>query len=338
MRLLSRIIETTGLARVAFFVLACVFSPEALGGEVVVVHLRNGDSVSGTLLSESPTMLVLSNAWTRELSIPVSEIVVAERLPQAAVAQSPPAPSLPPNTNVPVVITVPPPSKPKPKSKPWTIEARLGLDLLYGAKDREIYYGRFKLTYLVPLASNPARKFRHVLDYTAGYAKTDGILSANNMYGSSQLNLDIAPRFFLYNLGGVGYDTIRKIDLGYDVGPGVGYRLITQQNVQVNLESGINWQVQDRIDSPDTESLFYRLAHDCTWKIFPRLTFSEKLAGSVSLEGPEEYRAIFDATLSYTLIQNLTLNASVLDTYDSSPAPGVDKNEFQVRSSLGITF
>jgi hypothetical protein len=56
------------------------------------------------------------------------------------------------------------------------------------------------------------------------------------------------------------------------------------------------------------------------------------------VENPGEFRARLDSTLSFGLWQKLSLNFSVLDLYDTNPAQGVDNNEVQIRSSLGITF
>ena len=42
--------------------------------------------------------------------------------------------------------------------------------------------------------------------------------------------------------------------------------------------------------------------------------------------------------MSYKLIENLSLNLSLLDQYDTDPAPKVGQNELQIRSTIGITF
>lgn len=42
--------------------------------------------------------------------------------------------------------------------------------------------------------------------------------------------------------------------------------------------------------------------------------------------------------LSFALLQNLSLNLSMLDRYNTNPAKGVDNNELQIRSSLEIYF
>ena len=51
-----------------------------------------------------------------------------------------------------------------------------------------------------------------------------------------------------------------------------------------------------------------------------------------------EYRARLESTLSLALWRSLSLNLPLLDLYDTAPAQGVNRNELQIRSTLGITF
>ena len=59
------------------------------------------------------------------------------------------------------------------KTNAWSGEAQVGLDVLFGAKDREMVYGRFKLAYQRPYDSNPKKYFRNVFDYSIEYGRTE---------------------------------------------------------------------------------------------------------------------------------------------------------------------
>ena len=69
-----------------------------------------------------------------------------------------------------------------------------------------------------------------------------------------------------------------------------------------------------------------------------RISFSEKFEFFVNGEDFSQFRFRFDSTFTYKLIENLSLNFSVIDLYDTDPAPSVDQNELMIRSSIGITF
>ena len=70
----------------------------------------------------------------------------------------------------------------------------------------------------------------------------------------------------------------------------------------------------------------------------PRVTFVEKFEFYPSLENIDDFRFRLESTLSMGLVQNLSLNFSILDIFDTKPASNVDRNELVVRSSLGLSF
>ena len=151
-------------------------------------------------------------------------------------------------------------------------------------------------------------------------------------------DLDINPKTYFYNAGNVGYDEIRKIELQYGVGPGVGRHIFRKPAFAFDLESGVNYQVQERTEGDSPESAYFRLADNLTWKLADRLTFGKKLEFQVSFQDASQFRVRLDSNLSYRLWNTLSVNLTLIDSYDTNPAPGVDENELQLRSSLGFTF
>jgi len=346
----SRLLRHT--AECCLIFLALVSSPAATTN--VVLHLSNGDRIAGTLVSVDTNQLIVATSWMKALPVPVSAItnrqftVVGSPMTPAPTLS--PAPTLPPTspapaavagsklaTNKPAASTQTAAVKP-PTKKHWKTDIRLGTDFQSGEKDRSLYWGTFKLTYERPYKDRPKQFFRNVLDYRADYGETDDEKSVNRMSGSMKTDFDLADRWYLYNLGVIGYDEFRKIEFGYEVGPGVGYHLVRQPKFVLDVETGLNYQYQDRTDSEDTESLYARVAENMTWKIAPRITFTEKFEFYPSLESIDEFRFRLESTLSLAVVQNLSLNFSVLDVFDTNPARNVNRNELLVRSSLGISF
>jgi hypothetical protein len=310
--------------------------------EVIILHLKNGDRIAGTIISEDTNRVVITTTWIKELAVPVSEI--ERREPGAAVLQCSPVPPLIGQSAVSNMVVA---ARPSTKPKYWKGEARVGADFLYGPQNQQIYYGRFNLAYARPYNSNPLQFFRNVFDYSVDYGWTenhssdgghDSVLSANRMYGSDKTSFDVGSgKRYVYNLAAAGYDKLRKIDFQDELGPGLGYHLFTRSNFLMNVESGVDYQEQYRSDNTTTKNFYLRFSEDVAWKINRYLTFSEKVEflPLVNLEG---YRARAESTLSYALWHNLSLHLSVLDLYDSTPAQGVTQNDLQVHSSLGITF
>jgi hypothetical protein len=169
---------------------------------------------------------------------------------------------------------------------------------------------------------------------TRTVTKTD----ANRMNGSVKADYDFTKKWYVYNLAGMGYDQIRKIDLRYEIGPGLGYHLIQWSNFFVNVEAGATYQKEERDDGTELSTFFGRLAENAAWKITPRLSWDEKFEYTPRIENLGEYRMRFETNLRYALLQNVFFNLSLIDTYDSLSANEVTRNDVQVRSSIGVKF
>ncbi len=318
-------------------ILALVILGCSARAQNVILHLRNGDRLAGTILSESANEVRLSTVWSKELVVPLSQIERRETPPAEVKATATANGGVPAKTvivsvttNAPVIV---------PWYKHWKGDAAIGTDLERGGTtDRALYYGKVNLTYSHPYERDPKQFFRNIFTYSAEYGKTDGTLSANDMGGSSKTDLDFSRKVYAYNLGAASYDVIRKIDLHYEDGPGAGYHLFTGTNFIVNTELGANYQVEYRSDDTSTHDFYYRLAEDVAWKINKQMNLTEKFEFFPRADNLAEYRARFESTLSYALMLNFSLNMSVIDLYDTQPAGGVPANDFQLRTSLGVKF
>ena len=90
------------------FLGAAVFPSGLLRADDVILHLKSGDVVSGLVVSENASQVVISNAWAKALSIPLAEVSKRETV-AVAVAK------IPATTNAPAATPVakPPPSPAK---------------------------------------------------------------------------------------------------------------------------------------------------------------------------------------------------------------------------------
>src|SRR5437868_6717236 len=55
-------------------------------GQSVILHLRNGDRIKGSILSENTNAVTLSTVWIKELAVPLAEIEKREILPVATIS------------------------------------------------------------------------------------------------------------------------------------------------------------------------------------------------------------------------------------------------------------
>jgi putative salt-induced outer membrane protein len=305
------------------FVLVCLIASTVCSrGADIVLRLKNGDLLTGSILSEADGRIRLKHAFLGEILVPVSEIAV-RNVPEIAITKT---------AEVKTIIPKPapvPPTAPRPKR--WNFELQAGMDLGFGSTERQLYNLRGK-------AAHSIGRLRNSFDYMFTFGKTDGVKSADRMDASLKTDFDLRGRYFLYDLGGVGYDEVRRINLRYEVGPGVGYHIVRRDKLKVNVELGGNYQVHELSDGAQSESFFYRLAEDSFWQVTPKLAFDQRLEFFPGIADMGQYRLRFEGNMRYALRSNLYLNMTALDLYDNRPARGVVKNDLQLRSSVGLKF
>jgi putative salt-induced outer membrane protein YdiY len=310
-----------------FLRLACVvwIALATRAGEVMI-HLRNGDRVTGTIAGETAAEVTIQSRSLGKITIPVGEILRREEVltnaptPSAATNQ-PPVAAAP----VPTVATTPKPPK------RWNTELQFGLNLRYSTRDQQEALVVAKSTY-------GKDRFREIFDYNFTYGQTEGIQSANRMSGSAKSEYDLSPRTYVFGLAGASYDEIRQIDRQFELNPGFGYQWFKQPDFVFKTEFGLGYQDQFFRTGQEVTTYSARLAAIFTWRIFDKLIADGKAEYFQDVTMLDQYRLRFESTLRYPLLKNLSINVIVLDLYDTQAPPNVDNNDLQVRSALGIKF
>ena len=343
----------------------CYSAFDSTSAQEVILHLRNGDRLSGAIISANTNEVIVSTSYAGRITIPAAQIERREDAPaktarpaspQTPIVQTQPQPGSTP-------AKAPVPAKPSPPASStttnaggfraaepifalgadlrkllakWKGELEIGLNLVFGTKDRQTYAGRFRASHLHPIPGQ--RLLKNDLDYLVSYGKTDGILSENRMDGAWKLQYDIGKRFLMYNAAGAGYDEIRRIDLRYDVGPGVGYKWVTRTNVVLLTELGGNYQEQLFSNDGSKRRYSLRLGEESWWQVASKLRFDEKVEFFPEVDRFGQYRLRGEVNLSYLLRNNVAFKLTLIDLYESDPAVNVSKNDLQIRSSVGIKF
>jgi putative salt-induced outer membrane protein YdiY len=325
--------------------LALLLSAPAVG-QGVILHLKNGDRISGRIVSESTNSVRLTNNFLGSFEVPLGEISRREVV-------APPAPL----TNAPVVVTAstnvvapstnvvaaPKPAKPpmspaNPEATPiastpsnWKHDLRFGVNLRYATTDSHEFLSILKSTY-------GKQPFRHIFDVNFKYGRVEGALSANSLAASEKTEYQITPKSYVFNLIGGGYDEIRKIDYQFEVGPGFGLELLKLTNFVWKSEIGFNYQQQNRADDTRQNTYSVRIAEIFAWRVWDKLTADFKVEFFPNLDEFGEYRLRIESTLRYPISNRLSINLDVIDLYDTRPPQNVSRNDLQIRSTIGVTF
>jgi len=339
---------------------SCLVSLTGHAAQPVQLLLRNGDRITGTIIEENASRVILTNHVVGRVQIPIDQI--EKRQPVIAATTQP---SIPRNTNAPTGLLMPRPSVeqskrfeelsqlflterisaakfeklraeifgPAPPAGPkrWSGELLASVDVGYGSKTRQYYSGRLKLNFT-------DKRLRNAFDALHSYGQTEGELAANRLDANDKIDFDLSRRQYLYMLGGAGYDQIRRIDYYIQAGPGFGHRLVNRTNFILNAELGGNYQLQNFEEGRDTHYFYYRLAEELKWSITPKITFEEKLEYTPQWDDFAEFKVRGEVNLRFWLLNNLSLNLTVIDLYDTRVATGINENDLQIRSSIGVKF
>lgn len=338
----------------------------------LIVQLKNGDRISGELLSEAPDRVVLKSTVLGRIEIPVAEI--DQRIAPAAakpgltngptnaspvVAAAPVAPPKPPPTPTPPVAKISTntpiywaffPGWARPLLTNWHGNIQLGMDLGFGTTDRKTFYANAGLKHAYNRFRNDIslRSAYGIADTPVSVAAPSGtVQTANSLEGLWKTDFDLGVRrkIYLYHQTGAGFDEIRRYDLRFEDGAGLGYKLIEHTNLTLNLETGGQYQHLAYLNGPaflpylpDHDTFSARLGENLTWKTASKLTFTQRLQITPNVQDFGDFRARLDLSISYPLLKRVTLSLNLFDEYESRPAAQVDKNQLQIQSTLGVTF
>ena len=315
-------------------------------GQDVIVHLKNGDRLTGRFLSETTNSVRLTNSFLGNFEVPLSEISRREVVvPPAAPIVTNAPPVVPPITTSTNAVVAVPPKEPKPPLSPanpeatpiastpsyWKHDLRFGVNLRYATKDSHEFLSILKSTY-------GKAPFRHIFDVNFKYGRVEDALAANSLAASEKTEYQLSPKSYVFGLIGGGYDEIRKIDYQFEVGPGYGIELLKLTNFVWKSEIGFNFQQQNRADETRQNTYSVRIAEIFAWRVWDKLTADLKAEYFQNLDEFGEYRLRIESTLRYPVSKRLSLNLDVIDLYDTRPPQDVSNNDLQIRSTIGVTF
>lgn len=212
----------------------------------------------------------------------------------------------------------------------WVTSAAFGFSLAKGNTDNLLATGNL-LT---------SRKWdRNELDLgTDGtYGETDGVRSAGNLHGFSQYNRLFTERLFgLLRVDAVN-DSISDVDYRVTISPGAGYYFIKNTNTFLRAEAGPGF-VFERVGGASDSYVTLRLAERFETKMNDKVKLWQSLEFLPAVEDFSSYVLNAEIGIDTSLTKKLSLRTFVQDTYDSTPAPGLEKNDIKLVTALAYKF
>lgn len=349
----------TKLAQLALVIAWAV--PAVLGADpAVILHLKNGDRLTGTIVSESSEKLTIRSPAAGRLKVDKSQILrrevpgLAAQSPVAPPtnppAASPPAPA---PTPTPPQLAAKPAASPVPQAtnavtqardswvpgwlRPWTTNWHgnigIGFNLGIGTAERQ--------TVLVTAsAAHTFDRFVNNLNFNAAYGTVNSVEANNRIEGALKTDfyVDRDRRLYAYNLGLVGYDKIRQIEERLEESIGMGYKLLQRKRFVLNGELGGQYQFFSYTTTPERSIWSIRFSQGLNWKPDDKLNINQRLTLLPSIADFGDFRLRFELIATYPLYKRLTISLNAIDEYESKPARAVDNNDLQITTNVNYTF
>ncbi len=328
-------------------ILACLLL--AAGAAADEVHLKNGNRLSGTLISLSEGKLVLETDFAGRLSIDwgqveriqtesAIEVVLTDGTSVKGTA-APDAASgrlelwLTSTTAAPLDLTqvtaINPPVEPAVR---FNGRINVGLNKASGNTDTETAHADAELT---------ARSLNHRVSTGAAYnrASKDNRKTEENMLGRLKHDYFLTPKLYWYTSGLAEKDEFKDISLRATIGPGLGYQFFEEELMNLAVEAGPSY-VYTNFDSGGSED-----SVSGRWAVRFDRFFFEKLCqyyfmneGFVSASDTSDVFMFTRTGLRFPIRDSFSLNAGFEWDWDNQPSEDTDKSDYRYILSLGYGF
>src|SRR5664279_3875907 len=323
------------------------------------VTLKNGDHLTGSIVSMDGKKLVIKTTYAGEVPIDWSEVtefnsdktpIVVTRANKQLV--SGPVTSEGPN----VMVTTAQGTQTVPRADVTTMrspadqaayEKSLNPSMLEGwtgggSFGFALARGNSETTNLA-LGFNALRKTSNdawVVNATSIYS-TDaklGTTSANSLGGVIRYDRNLNKKLFAYGAFAGMYDALQ--DLNYRVMPsgGLGYHAINTKTTTLDLLGGLGYTRESYYDGVTNNLLTATLGDEFAHKFTPSTAITQSLYYLPSLNQTSNYRVNFNVGLATKISKWLTANMNFGDQYVSEPVPGNKNNDLIFTTGLGFAF
>ncbi|KIH76477.1 Putative salt-induced outer membrane protein YdiY [Geoalkalibacter ferrihydriticus] len=179
---------------------------------------------------------------------------------------------------------------------------------------------------------------RFSLSFLYNYAEEDNELTTRDAYGAMKYDYFFTSRFYGLLSAELLKDKFKDLNLRAVVGPGVGYQIWDDARKGLDVEAGIAYFSEDRVEGEDEQWMTARLAAVFRYQFTSWLRFTDTFILYPHLEEGGEYTLRNDAALITSLSANWSLRLNNIWERDSDPAPGVKKDDSKTTVALQYSF
>ena len=276
------------------------------------VYLKNGDRVSGRVVAEDASQVVLEHEAIGSVTISkafVERIVQEETASAARIVQEAPA-------------------------SPWTREMSLGYNLSRGNTEKEQLSGTL-------LANRKTDQDELTFKAEGFYAASSRRMDAQRYSGMARYASSFGSRLAWYKFYTleVEHDRFEDVDWRAIPSAGIGYWFADQDDWKLMTEVGIGWERTSFRGATKNRSDLVLVPRAYAYKtVLGDATISQELILWPNLSETGEFRLRAETALTNPLAGGLALRVSFIDEFQSDPAAAAKKNDARLISSVVYAF
>jgi putative salt-induced outer membrane protein YdiY len=311
------------------------------------VWLKNGDRLTGKVVSLDGGTLVFKTSYAGDLSIQWGEVVnlktdepVKVVLGDETTAQGPVTPGEAGKVKVkaeqvaePVTIGLANVKTINPKPPvTWTLRISLGGSMNRGNTDNQEFYGQGDF-----VTRTPMNRFSLGGNYQR--SEENDVKTADNAMGYMKYDHFLSKQWYLYANATAQQDEFQDLDLRTTLGLGSGYQFVESERTTLALEGGLSYVDENFSTAPDRSYVAGRWGVKFDYYILPKsLQFFLNHTGLQSLESSKDLLLYTQTGFRIPFYKDLNLALQMNWQYDKSPAPGTEKNDYTYIISLGYLW
>ncbi len=183
-----------------------------------------------------------------------------------------------------------------------------------------------------------ARSKRHRLTLAGkyNYGETDGEVTQRNALGRIKYDLFVTEKLYAYAQGLFETDEFADLNLRSTMGLGAGYQLFDTERTSLFIEAGVSYFSEDFDIAEDDSYFSARESTGFEFAIVPeRIRFFHLHEFYYSLEESDSYYLFSEQGFRFLLFANFFANFELDYSYTRQPAPGKENSDTTFIASLG---
>jgi hypothetical protein len=338
---------SAGVFRV--LVALCLLVPPAARADVV--WLKNGDRLTGSVISKHDNTLLLRTPYAGEVRIAwheVAELVVDEPVqlmlsggPPRKVALVPAGPAyagivrdgaLPEPVELARIEYINPQPYESGTGIAWRGHVNVAATFTRGNAVSDRFYGEAEI-------GARAKHYRWTAGAKVNRVRDGASAAVNSWLGDASLDRFIRPRHFLYARSSLEHDPAKDLELRAALGAGYGWQLAETPERQLALRGGLDYVHVDRETGGDEHypAIGWGLRYE-HWLADRRLQFFQEQEGFWNTRELDDVVLRTRTGLRIPLHTNIDATAQLNLDWDSAPAPGRDAVDTVWLLGVGYRF